>query len=529
MSVLPAKIGRYDIVRIAGSGGFATVYEGFDPRLDARVAIKVLADNWSQNPETRRRFRQEAVILRRLGSQQGVPDLVEVFDIDETETGQPFLVMGWANRGTLAQRAGRDAWESNQLVPVVHSLTQSLGHLHAAGVVHRDIKPQNLLLRADDDSDQAPSDRLLRANERLVLGDFGLAKDLDSETSALSLIAGTERYMAPEQLVYGGSIDHRADIYSATAMIAGLLRGRGQTQPVLGDELEAVITKGTAHSRDDRYQNMHEWQTAFTPALMPREPKPNADKDTADLLESAESATRIAPSASAATPTQRASAAAPVHRAPAQPVSAPLSSNIAPVSPIAPAFPPASDVATVPDTTMKRRSLPLSLLVVGLVAALVIGLTIFTRSTSPILGPGTIESGETATYTVDGASLGSVRWTDTAGQTTVADSLEITGRLPGRLTFSATVDGQESSRTIDVEPSDQGPRIVGPSKVGRGEQGIYTASVPVGHTFYWIHPTRGRVTESQLAIVQQGTDFVVGVISVDPSGLERGDQMLVTD
>jgi len=257
--VLPEHIGRYEVRGVAGSGGFATVYEGFDPRLDAPVAIKVLADNWSRDPEIVRRFRREAVLLRRLSTEFGVPGLVEVFDIDQAETGQPFFVMGWADRGTLGDRAGGKRWPYEQVAPIVEALTQSLGHLHSRSVVHRDVKPANLLLRCDSD-DPPATDRLLGPGERLVVGDLGLAKDFLDDASALSLVAGTDRYMAPEQLVFGGSIDHRADIFAASAMVAELLGGDDGTPP---DPYRGVLEKGMAERVDDRFGSMSEWRTAL--------------------------------------------------------------------------------------------------------------------------------------------------------------------------------------------------------------------------------------------------------------------------
>ncbi|MDQ3461841.1 MAG: serine/threonine protein kinase, partial [Actinomycetota bacterium] len=100
------RLGRYELHDVLGTGGFATVYRATDPSLDAVVAVKVLADNWSRDPDVRRRFRAEAVLLRRVQAGGAVHGLVEVHDIDEDDAGQPFFVMGYADRGTLATRSG---------------------------------------------------------------------------------------------------------------------------------------------------------------------------------------------------------------------------------------------------------------------------------------------------------------------------------------------------------------------------------------------------------------------------------------
>ena len=96
----PARIGRYRVSRLVGSGAFATVYLAWDDALDVPVAIKVLAQNWSFEPEVRRRFIQEAQLLRRVDGTR----VVRVHDIGETEEGQPFFVMDYASRGTIEDR-----------------------------------------------------------------------------------------------------------------------------------------------------------------------------------------------------------------------------------------------------------------------------------------------------------------------------------------------------------------------------------------------------------------------------------------
>ena len=114
----PQFFGRYEVIEAIGAGGFATVYRANDPNLDTTVAVKVLAENRAFDPEIWRRFRNEAVLLRRVQSEGNVPGIVEVFDIDETEDGRPFFVMGYADGGTLADRAGGEP--ASRLLSLIH-------------------------------------------------------------------------------------------------------------------------------------------------------------------------------------------------------------------------------------------------------------------------------------------------------------------------------------------------------------------------------------------------------------------------
>ncbi|MDH4364847.1 MAG: serine/threonine protein kinase, partial [Acidimicrobiia bacterium] len=143
----PARFGRYHVTARIGVGGFATVYSALDPGLDAAVAIKVLAENHAADVEVRRRFVAEARVARKVGSER----LIGVFDIGETDDGRPYVVMELADGGTLRSRINRLAGPADRaaLTGLVNELGACMEAIHARGVVHRDIKPTNLLLRAD--------------------------------------------------------------------------------------------------------------------------------------------------------------------------------------------------------------------------------------------------------------------------------------------------------------------------------------------------------------------------------------------
>ena len=210
---MPDRLGRYAVRRRIGAGGFATVWLAYDEQLDAPVAIKVLADNWLDDHHVRTRFVEEGRFLRRVES----PHVVTVYDAGELADGRPYLVMTYADQGTLADRLQVEGLSVAQSVEVVRQVAEGLQALHDRGVLHRDIKPANVLFR----SIEGPGDtRELRA----MVGDLGLGKALDM-SSRLTMIAGTPSYVAPEQ-AQGESPDARADQYSLGVLTFLLLTGR---------------------------------------------------------------------------------------------------------------------------------------------------------------------------------------------------------------------------------------------------------------------------------------------------------------
>ncbi|WP_432834865.1 serine/threonine-protein kinase [Dactylosporangium sp. CA-092794] len=206
---VPDKIGRYRIVRRIGAGAFATVWLGADDALDASVAIKVLADNWSYHADLRMRFEQEARIMRRADSSL----LVRVLDIGELPDGRPYLVMPYAAGGTLADRLAAGPLPVREALRVATDIAGAVAVLHEAGVLHRDLKPSNVLFQPAADHD------------RVLVADLGLAKAL-ANASGFTIAAGTPGYMAPEQATIGGGLDARADVYAIGAILYHMLTGR---------------------------------------------------------------------------------------------------------------------------------------------------------------------------------------------------------------------------------------------------------------------------------------------------------------
>jgi eukaryotic-like serine/threonine-protein kinase len=204
----PERIGRYALVRRVGAGGFATVWLAKDEQLDAEVAVKILSDNWIEDDDVRRRFLAEGRFLRKVDSLY----VVGVHDIGETEDGRPYMVLTYADGGTLAERIKAGPLELGDAVRIITEVGRGLKHLHARGVLHRDVKPANVLFRTDEHGDRA------------MLSDLGLGKSL-AEVSRITMPGGTPSYVAPEQ-VRGERLDHRADLYSLGAVAYAAFTGQ---------------------------------------------------------------------------------------------------------------------------------------------------------------------------------------------------------------------------------------------------------------------------------------------------------------
>ena len=197
--ISPERIGPYRIERLLGYGSFATVWLGHDPALDARVAIKVLAENWCQDLRVRERFLDEGRLLWRLDHER----LVRVHAVGELPDGRPYLVMAWAEGGSLRDRLAAGPMPVAEALRVLAEIAAGVAVLHSAGIVHRDLTPGNILFR--------PA-ALPDAPDQVLIADLGLAKAL-AAASGLTARAGTPGYMAPEQDSPLAVVDARADVF----------------------------------------------------------------------------------------------------------------------------------------------------------------------------------------------------------------------------------------------------------------------------------------------------------------------------
>lgn len=203
------QIGRYQLQGTIGQGGMATVYRAYDPNFRREVAIKVLPANLLSQPDLRARFQREAETIAALEH----PAIVPVYDFGEdAESQQPYIVMRLMTGGSLADRLQTGPLDLSETVRLYRQLAPALDRAHARGVVHRDLKPGNVLF---DDTDNA------------YVADFGLAKLTDSTTqlSATGMM-GTPAYMSPEQARGDKEIGPASDIYALGAMLYHTLTGR---------------------------------------------------------------------------------------------------------------------------------------------------------------------------------------------------------------------------------------------------------------------------------------------------------------
>jgi eukaryotic-like serine/threonine-protein kinase len=273
---MPDRLGRYPVHRRIGSGAFATVWLAHDEQLDSPVAVKVLADNWAGDELIRQRFLEEGRYLRRVES----PHVVTVYDAGELDDGRPYLVMTFADQGTLADRLEADPpggrLTTPQALTVIREVAAGLQALHDRGVLHRDVKPANVLFR----SIHAGTD------VRAMVGDLGLGKALDM-SSRLTLAGGTPSFVAPEQAA-GAPLDQRADQYSLAALAYLLLTGRrpfshldlhaaadpGPVPSLSTPErhfdaaVEAVVRRGLDRRPGERYPTVTDFSAALAGALL---------------------------------------------------------------------------------------------------------------------------------------------------------------------------------------------------------------------------------------------------------------------
>lgn len=199
------EIPGYSIERVIGQGGMATVYLAVQESLGRKVALKVLLPHLARDPVATERFLREA----RFAAQLHHPNIVAIHDVGSHD-GNPYMSMGYEPGGTLAQATeGRD--DPGFALRVLRDIANALDYAHARGVVHRDVKPENIL-RRDDGS--------------CVLSDFGIAHAVTTTTglTAEGTSIGTPHYMSPEQL-RGEKVDGRADIYSLGVVFFQLLTG----------------------------------------------------------------------------------------------------------------------------------------------------------------------------------------------------------------------------------------------------------------------------------------------------------------
>jgi serine/threonine-protein kinase len=264
---LPSSLGRYELRRVLGRGATAIVYEAYDTQLRRPVALKVLRTDLTDSPNIVRRFTRDARLAARLRHSHIVP--MHVAGIAD---GRPYIDMELVDGVSLEQhlqnRPGRP-WDARAAAQLISKMALALAHAHRQGILHRDVKPSNILI----DSHGEPQ-----------LTDFGLARELAGATAltALGDILGTPAYMSPEQASgQAHRADARSDVYSLGVIFYRLLTGRlpfpnvmplellactargdvppiRRSNPVVPRDLETICLRALEREADDRFRTAQE-------------------------------------------------------------------------------------------------------------------------------------------------------------------------------------------------------------------------------------------------------------------------------
>lgn len=267
LNLLPGLSHEFKVVRRIGEGGMGTVYEAIQLKLDRRVAIKVLSQRLAADPEFLDRFHREAKLAAAINH----PGLIQIYDFGESD-GMHYAVQEFVDGENLSQRLKRTGRLSVQeALEIVGSAAEALNAALTQGVIHRDIKPDNIMIAADG---------------RIRVADLGLAKVVgeDSDMTLTGMGLGSPHYMAPEQADDAKTVDHRSDIYALGITLLTLVTGKRPFQgnspyalirahaeqelpsgaelgTDLPDGVDALIRRMTAKQPVDRYPDYNELLT----------------------------------------------------------------------------------------------------------------------------------------------------------------------------------------------------------------------------------------------------------------------------
>ncbi len=270
--IIGENVGPYRLIEKLGKGGMATVFKAYHPSLDRYVAIKALHPAFMEHPGFLDRFEREAKVVAKLEH----PNIVPIYDFSEHED-RPYLVLKYVPGETLKARLEKSKLTYKETRYIFRVISSALAYAHQEGVLHRDVKPSNVLL------DKTGG---------VYLADFGLARIAETSQTTLSgqMMMGTPHYISPEQAKGLGNLDNGTDIYSLGVMMYELLVGEVPFQadtpfsvihdhiysplplpremnPDLNEEMERAILKALAKKREDRYANVSEMMAAFLKAF----------------------------------------------------------------------------------------------------------------------------------------------------------------------------------------------------------------------------------------------------------------------
>jgi serine/threonine protein kinase len=252
---LNARIPNLEVTELLGHGGMGVVYKGRHPLLDREVAIKVLRPDFQTEDDFQARFLREARTLAKLRH----PYIVTVYDLGRLDDLY-YLVMEFVAGTSLRQRLVERSISERDTLDFVPQIAEALQHAHETGVVHRDVKPENVLIDP-------------RGRVRLV--DFGLATLFGPQVARSpgdDRVAGTPSYMAPEQFTMPEAVDHRADIYSTGVVFYEMLAGERPSAERLppsrkaasDPRLDPIVLRAMERERERRYQEARLMQSEIT-------------------------------------------------------------------------------------------------------------------------------------------------------------------------------------------------------------------------------------------------------------------------
>lgn len=224
-------VGPYRIIRKLSAGGMGTVYEAMHDSIERRVAIKILHAELAASADIVRRFFNEARAANRVDH----PSIVQVHDCAQLADGTSFIVMEYLRGETLGKRLRRSSTRRllSQNLRLMAQVAEALAAAHSAGIIHRDMKPDNVMVVGDPNTS---------TGERVKVLDFGIAKLRDAGVKGQTLtrngLLGTPTYMSPEQCAGNGEIDPKSDVYAVGIMLYRIIAGR---PPFMAEGTGAVI------------------------------------------------------------------------------------------------------------------------------------------------------------------------------------------------------------------------------------------------------------------------------------------------
>lgn len=486
--------GRYEVRDLIGRGGMAEVHLGYDTRLSRTIAIKLLRSDMAEDATFQARFRREAQSAAALNH----PSIVAVYDSGEEQVtgpdgrtrGVPYIVMEYVEGHTVRELLGEgEAVPIDEAVEIVTGVLDALEYSHRAGIVHRDIKPGNIMLTSTG---------------AVKVMDFGIARAIEDSAATVTqthAVVGTAQYLSPEQ-ARGELVDSRSDLYSTGCLLYELLTGRppfqgdsavaiayqhvreipkapSATAPDVPESLDRVVLKALAKNREDRYQDAAHMRT--------------------DLLAAARGLAVSAPSTDTWTAATTVLATAP--GAASGTAAAATSSTSSP----APPAPPEDGQGDKAQVSSKRSR--------GWVWAFIIAFLLLLAVVIGLVASGRIGGGTAPTIATASATAAAVP--------------DLTGMTESEAKKALEAVGLEYSRGDDVASDTVAQGIFVSSDPGAGTKAVYGTTVTVhfssGSAMVSVPDVTGK-TQAEARTAIEGAGLTVGnVTSEDAAGVDSGD------